>query len=110
MTYKSYSKLNRRVARDFGLLGACLAAEESVFTTQIHPYIFIDQTQIAQLSPYRLYVEILGDFRVAYNNEGMKGIIIPESDFLKAFTILEKKRFVVKAALKNAHEKSSLSG
>lgn len=91
-------------------MGACLAAEEEVFTSQIHPYIFIDQTQIAQLSPFRLYVEILGDFKTAYNNEGMKGIIIPESDFLKAFTVLERRKFVIKAAIKNADKKSRLSG
>ena len=98
------------MARDFGLFGACVAAEEAVFTTEIHPYIFIDQTQIAQLSPFRLYVEILGDFRVAYNNEGMKGIIIPESDFLKAFTILERKKFAIKATPKYAYSKSDVSG
>ena len=91
-------------------MGACLAAEEAVFTTQIHPYIFIDQTQVAQLSPFRLFVEILGDFRIAYNNEGMKGIIIPESEFLKAFTVLERKKFVLKATPKYADTKSNLSG
>ena len=102
--------LNRRVARDFGLLGACIAAEESVFMNKIHPYIFIDQTQAAQLSQFRLYIDILGTFRVAFNNEKMKGYIIPESEFKKVFTILEKNNFAVKAGYKYADKKEKLPG
>ena len=102
--------LNRRVARDFGLLGACIAAEESVFMNKIHPYIFIDQTQAAQLSQFRLYIDILGPFRIAFNNEKMKGYIIPESEFKKVYTILEKNNFAIKAAYKYADKKEKLSG
>ena len=101
-------KLNKRVARDFGLLGACEAAENDVFTTKIHPYIFIDQTQIAQLCDYRLYVKILGNYRVAYNNEGMKGYIVQEKDFKKNFKIIDRKKFTVTAISKNEDSKKKL--
>ena len=40
----------------------------------------------------------------------MKGIIIPEADFLRAFDIIEKKKFVVKAVIKNANKAQKLSG
>ena len=44
--------LNKRVANAFGLSKAYTAAELDVFHDNIYPYIFIDQTQRAQLSRY----------------------------------------------------------
>ena len=81
-----------------------------MFMNKIHPYIFIDQTQVAQLSQYRLYIDILGPYRVAYNNEKMKGYIIPESEFKKVFQILEKKNFALKVAYRDENQKELVSG
>ena len=40
----------------------------------------------------------------------MKGIVIPEIEFLKAFTVIEKKKFIVKAVPKNANKAAQLPG
>ena len=85
------ARLNKRVATAFGLDKAYTAAE-IIFDHEIYPYVFIDQTQRAQLSSYRLYTDILGRYKVAYNTNGMKGYILTEADFKAAFKIIENKK------------------
>ncbi len=103
------ASLNRRVATAFGLKNAYLAAERDTYSTLVYPYVFIDQTQRAQLSNYRLYVDILGDFKIAYCSAGMKGYILAEKDFLAAYRILSDKKLFVIAALKNENKKRKIS-
>ena len=103
------ASLNRRVATAFGLKGAYIAAERDTYATQIYPYFFIDQTQRAQLSSYRLYVDILGDCKIAYCQLGMKGYILSEKDFLAAYRIITDKKLFVIASLKNEDKKRSIS-
>ena len=97
------------MATAFGLKNAYIAAERDTFATQVYPYIFIDQTQRAQLSNCRLYVDILGDFKIAYCSAGMKGYILAEKDFLAAYRILSDKKLFVIAALKNEDKKGKIS-
>lgn len=97
--------LNKRVATAFGLKNAYLAAEMDTYYKYVYPYMFIDQTQRAQLSNYRLYTEILGQFKIAYNTDGMRGYILSEKDFSSAFQIIEDKKLVVLAANKNEDKK-----
>ena len=75
------SSLNSRVAKCFGLKRAYEAAERDTYSCKIYPYFFVDQTQRAQLSSFRLYTDILGPMRTCYDTEGMKGYIIKETDF-----------------------------
>ena len=84
-------KLNKRVAVALGVTKAFSKAEEDVFQTQVYPYIFIDQTQRNQIYSWRVYTDILNKIRIAYNLNGMKGFVLPESEFLKAYKILEEK-------------------
>ncbi len=102
------ASLNRRVATAFGLKNAYIAAERDTYSTIVYPYVFIDQTQRAQLSKHRLYVDILGDFKIAYCTSGMKGYILAEKDFLAAYRILDDKRLFVLAALKNEDKREIL--
>lgn len=79
--------------------------KRDTYSTLVYPYCFIDQTQRAQLSKYRLYVDILGDFKIAYCSAGMKGYILAEKDFLAAYRILADKKLFVLATLKNGLDK-----
>jgi len=99
--------LNKRVATAFGLKNAYEAAERDIYATQIYPYVFIDQTQRAQLSSYRLYSEILGEYKVVYSASGMKGYILSEEDFQSAFKVLKEKSKSVLVV--NRHENSTKS-
>lgn len=84
-------KLNKRVAVALGITKAFSKAEEDVFQTQVYPYIFIDQTQRNQIYSWRVYTDILNKIRISYNLNGMKGFVLPETEFLKAYKILEEK-------------------
>ena len=84
-------KLNKRVAVALGITKAFEKAEEDVFQTQVYPYIFIDQTQRNQIYSWRVYTDILNKIRIAYNLNGMKGFVLPETEFLKAYKIIEEK-------------------
>ena len=84
-------KLNKRVAMALGITKAFAKAEEDVFQTQVYPYIFIDQTQRNQIYSWRVYTDILNKIRIAYNLNGMKGFVLPESEFIKAYKIIEER-------------------
>jgi len=102
------ASLNRRVATAFGLKEAYNAAEKDIYSTLVYPYVFIDQTQKAQLSNYRLYVDILGACKIAYSTSGMKGYILTEKDFLAVYRILSDKKLTVIATTKYENAKRSL--
>ena len=101
--------LNKRVATAFGLKNAYDAAEKDIYNSQVYPYMFIDQTQRSQLSSFRLFTDILGDCKVAYGANGMKGYILTEDDFLSAFNIIREKPGIVIAANKNEDKNKTLS-
>ena len=101
--------LNKRVCTAFGLKDAYLAAEKEIYHTQIYPYIFIDQTQRAQLSSYRLYTDILSKFKTVFSSSGMKGYIIAEDDFLINFKILSESNGKVIVSKKNENKKRQIS-
>jgi hypothetical protein len=86
------ASLNKRVATAFGLGKAYQKAEEEFFKGNVYPYVFIDQTQRAQLSSYRLYVNIFDNPRIAYSSSGMKGYILGEKEFNAAFKILQERK------------------
>lgn len=102
------ASLNTRVARAFGLLKAYSAAENNVFDKNIYPYVFVDQTQRAQLSSYRVYIDILSKVKIAYNSQGMKGYILNEKDFNSVFKIVSEREKSVTAIHSNADKKSDL--
>ena len=103
------SSLNSRVAQCFGLKKAFNAAEKDLYNTEVYPYCFIDQTQRAQLSSYRLYTDILSPIRTCYDTIGMKGYIVDESIFLRKFKVIQKLQRSVIAIERNENTKSSIS-
>lgn len=109
-------RLNVRVATAFGLKDAYIAAEKEIYSDQVYPYVFIDQTQKAQLSNYRLYVDILGKVRTAFSTTGMKGFILNERDFYSVFKVVQEKKKSVLAVCKDenperkVHKSSAKSG
>ena len=100
-------KLNKRVAVALGITKAFTKAEEEVFQTEVYPYIFIDQTQRNQIYSWRVYTDILSKIRVAYNLNGMKGFVLPEKEFLKAYKIIEEKLKTV-SVVEHENKKKSL--
>jgi hypothetical protein len=103
------ASLNKRVATAFGLGKAYQKAEEEFFPRNIYPYVFIDQTQRAQISSYRLYVNIFKNPRIAYSSSGMRGYILGEKEFNAAFQILQEKKNSATVVL-NENKKINLSG
>ena len=86
------ANLNKRVTTAFGLGTAYKAAKQANFDTKIYPYMFIDQTQRAQLSNYRLFVNIFDKIKIVFSSTGMKGYILGKQDFDLAYTIIQEKR------------------
>ena len=103
------SSLNTRVAQCFGLKKAYKAAEKDLYNSEIYPYFFIDQTQRAQLSTFRLYTEILSPIRTCYDTAGMKGYIVDESIFIRKFKIIQRHKRSVIAVERNENTTSPLS-
>ena len=96
--------LNKRVCTAFGLKDAYLAAEKEIYSSRIYPYMFIDQTQRAQLSTFRLYIEILAKFKIAFGQNGMKGYILSEDDFSSAFQVISVNGVKLLAIRKNENK------
>jgi hypothetical protein len=79
--------INENVARMSGLQKAFQVASldsEGV----MYPYFFLDQSQQGQLSPFRLYTNIFGKYRIAYSVTGMKGYVIGAPDFESFFEVI----------------------
>ena len=102
--------INVRAATKFGLKKAYEAAEKDLYSSQVYPYVFIDQTQRAQLSNFRLYVDILGPVRIGYDNQGMKGYILTEKEFLAAYTIFKVKEKTVLATRRYEDPSNAVHG
>jgi hypothetical protein len=101
--------LNKRVCTAFGLKDAYIAAEKEIYSTRIYPYMFIDQSQRAQLSSYRLFIEILDKFKIAFGQNGMKGYILSEDDFLSAFKVISENGIKLLAINKYENTKRTVS-
>ena len=86
----SDATINIRACRALGVKNAFLAAEKDTFTTTLYPYCYISATHQSQVSSFRLYTNILDKFRTCYNESGMKGYVIPESEFLQKFNIIKE--------------------
>ena len=86
-----------------GLTKAFSLAEQACAEME-YPYIFVDQTQKGQVSGYKIFTDIFGEFKKCYSNTGMPSYIIPEKDFLAVFEILQQKNRVVLAKQRNADE------
>lgn len=95
--------INTRAARAMNLIKPVAKAEQNNADKE-YPYIFIDQSQKAQVSGYQIFTNIFGTFKKCYSNEGMPSYIIPEKDFLAVFEILQQKNRVVLAKQRNANE------
>ena len=101
--------INKRVASAVGLKKAYEAAEKEDYCSKVYPYVIINQSQEAQLSSYRLYNDILGDYKVAFSTTGMKGYILSEDDFLSTFKIISCGKQSVIAVKKNENEKNAIA-
>ena len=95
--------INTRAARAMNLIKPVAKAEQNNADKE-YPYIFIDQSQKAQVSGYQIFTNIFGTFKKCYSNGGMPSYIIPEKDFLAVFEILQQKNRVVLAKQRNANE------
>ena len=85
------SKINSRIASLMGLTHSVKRAMESVYEDNYWPYIFIDSTPRGQVTKYRVFTNIFGDYLEVFSDEGMKAYVIAEKDFLKFFKVRENK-------------------
>jgi len=90
------TSINENVARMAGLRKAYSAASRDQDGTK-YPYMFLDQSQQGQLSPFRLYTSLFGDYKIVWSFDGMKGYVIGAPDFESVFNaICDKKSFTAK--------------
>lgn len=82
------SRLNCRIASSLGLNIPIQKAVDSTYENNFWPYIFVDSSPRAQVSGYRCYIDIYSRVQVAFNQKGMKGYIISETDFLRNFKLV----------------------
>ena len=74
------TSINENIARMAGLSKAFSAAKLDLTGVE-YPYMFIDQSQRGQLTPYRLYTNIFSRFPEVWSDVGMKGYVIGAQDF-----------------------------
>ena len=85
--------INENIARMAGMKKAYDSAYIDL-QGQKYPYIFLDQSQKGQLSPYRLYTDIFDRFPICYSVDGMKAYIIGAQDFELFFNVFtEQNKF-----------------
>lgn len=83
--------INENIARMAGMK----KAYDSAFMDlqgQKYPYMFLDQSQKGQLSPYRLYTNIFDRFPICYSVDGMKAYVIGAQDFELFFEVFSEKQ------------------
>jgi len=79
------SRINTRIARVLDVEKAAALAMNNIYTNNYYPYLFIDSTQMGQVTNYRCYINVLGSTKVSFDQRGMKVYIISERDFLDNF-------------------------
>ena len=79
------TSINENIARMAGLSKAYKSAAIDISGEEF-PYMFIDQSQRGQLTPYRLYTNIFTRFPVVWSEQGMKGYVVGAQDFNTFFT------------------------
>lgn len=80
--------INENIARMAGLKKAYDAASRENSGKQF-PYLFLDQSQKGQLTPYRLYTDIYSRYKIVFSVDGMKAVVIGAHDFEQFFDIFE---------------------
>ena len=86
------TSINENVTRMAGLKHAFRAASKDQVGEK-YPYIFIDQSQQGQVSNYRLYTDIFGEYKIVWSVDGMKGYIVGATDFEQFFKIIEDNNY-----------------
>ena len=90
------ASINENVARMAGLRKAYQAAAVDQNGVK-YPYMFLDQSQQGQLSPFRLYTDIFDEYKIAWSVDGMKGYVIGASDFESVFKVIsDNSKFTAK--------------
>lgn len=96
------TRINKTVCSQAGLQKAYARAKEDL-KNQSYPYMFLDQSPRAHASGYRLYTNIFDKYPTVYSESGMKGRVVPDSDFSQIFNIEENGK-TFEASLKNEDE------
>ena len=79
-----FEPLTRFLDYVFGLRKAYDVVEKTIFRSEVYPFVFIDQRQIAHISDYRLYTSIFDNVKIAYSTTGMRGYVLNEETFKPA--------------------------
>lgn len=96
--------INKNIARMSGVKSAYNSAMIDQRGSK-YPYVFIDQSQQGQMTPYRLYTNIFAEFRTVWSVGGMKGYVVAAQDFEAFFKVkTENGEFI---ATRNETSKSS---
>ena len=74
------TSINKNIAKMAGLSKAYNQASLDLNGCE-YPYMFIDQSQRGQLTPFRLFTNIFARYPTVWSEQGMKGYVIGAQDF-----------------------------
>ena len=101
--------INENIARMIGLKMAFQAVSIAIEGDK-YPYIFLDQSQKGQLTRFRLYTDIFGEYKVSWSLDGMKAYIVGAQDFELFFKVFsEGSEFSARENVDSKSEKISKS-
>ena len=81
--------INDNITRMAGVKRAYNAAMDDQNGSE-YPYVFIDQSQKGQMTPYRVFTNIFDRYPVAWSVHGMKAFVVGAQDFKTFFKVIEK--------------------
>ena len=79
------SRINIKIARLLDVEKAVAHAMNNIYSSNYYPYLFIDSTQQGQVTNYRCYINVFGQIKISFDQNGMKVYIISDRDFSENF-------------------------
>ena len=95
------ARVNKLIARQLNVLREYEETDKKI----MYQNILIDSTPKATVSGYRVYQDILDRYPLVIPDEGMKGYLVPENEFLKYFSVIDEET----AQRKNENTKTTAS-
>lgn len=87
------ARVNNRVSRAFNVhrqVSRCFAQKSA------YPYVLIDTSPTAMVSGFKVYEDIFSKYQIVYSDDGMRGYVIPENEFNKYFSKVNKRLATLK--------------
>ena len=95
------ARVNKFIARQLNVLREYEETDKKI----MYQNILIDNNPKAMVSGYRVFQDILDRYPLVIADEGMKGYLVPENEFLKYFSVIDEET----AQRKNENTKTTVS-